>query len=174
MNRLEKKLKKIKMIVTDVDGVLTNGGVTYTSDGQEIKTFSVLDGTAIKFARRLGYIVVFLTGRKSSIVQARAEELGVEEVHQKIWDKKKVYSELLKKYELTDEEVCCIGDDVLDLGILQSAGLAVTVPNAVAEIKEIADWVTERSGGQGAVREVMDQIFKVQGKWKDLISKYEA
>ncbi len=168
-----KKLKNIKMIITDVDGVLTDGGITYDGSGKEIKTFNVLDGTGIKFAQRLGYIVVFLTGRESSIVAARAKELTVTEVHQKIWDKKKVYLKLLKKYRLKDEEVCCVGDDVLDLGILRAAGVAVSVPNAVLEVKKVSDWVTERSGGKGALREVLDQIFKVQGKWNDLIAKYE-
>lgn len=173
MSSLKDRLEKIKMIITDVDGVLTNGAVTYDNNGNEIKSFSVLDGTGIKFARRLGYHIVFLTGRNSPVVEARAKELTVEEVHQKIWDKKKVYNEMLKKYGLKDEEVCCIGDDVLDLGMLKSAGLAVAVPNAVKEIKEVAHIITERVGGTGAVREVLDQIFKAQGKWNELICKYE-
>ena len=150
---LKERLKKIKMVILDVDGVLTDGSITYDSKGNEIKTFHVLDGTGIKFARRLGLIVVFLSGRESPIVEQRAKELTVEEVHQKIWGKKKVYLELLKKYDLRDEEVCAIGDDVLDLGVLQSCGLAVAVPNAVSEVKEVAHMVTQRSGGRGAVRE---------------------
>ncbi len=173
MSNLVEKFKKIKMIITDVDGVLTSGDVTYTSDGKEIKSFNVLDGTGIKFAQRSGLVVVFLTGRESSIVAARAKELTVEEVHQKVWIKLDVYKDLLAKYKLKDEEVCCIGDDVLDLGMLKAAGLAVAVPNAIDEIKAVADMVTERSGGTGAVREVLDQIFKAQGKWDDLIQKYE-
>lgn len=170
---LETKLKKIKMVIIDVDGVLTDGSITYTSDGEEVKTFNVLDGTGIKFARRLGYIVVFLTGRESPVVAQRAKELGVEEVHQKIWEKKKVYAQLLKKYHLKDEEVCSIGDDILDLGILKRAGLAVAVPNAVDEVKEVAHLVTQRRGGEGAVREVLDQILQAQGKWTELVSAYE-
>jgi len=171
---LTAKLKKIKMVILDVDGVLTDGSITYLENGDEIKAFNVLDGTGIKCAQRVGLIIAFITGRESSIVAHRAKELQVEEVHQKIWGKKKVYLELLKKYDLKDEEVCCMGDDVLDLGILRSAGLSVTVPNAVPEVKEVVDLVTQRSGGAGAVREVLDQIIKAQGKWAELVSKYEA
>jgi len=171
---LTAKLKKIKMVILDVDGVLTDGSITYLENGDEIKAFNVLDGTGIKFAQRVGLIIAFITGRESSIVASRAKELEVEEVHQLVWGKKKVYLELLKKYDLKDEEVCCMGDDVLDLGILRSAGLSVTVPNAVPEVKEVVDLVTQRSGGAGAVREVLDQIIKAQGKWTELVSKYEA
>lgn len=170
---LTEKFKKIKMIVLDVDGVLTDGSITFDSNGTEIKSFNVLDGTGIKFARRLGLIVVFLTGRESSIVEMRAKELSVDEVHQKIWDKKKVYAELLKKYNLKDEEVCCIGDDVLDLGPLKSAGVSVAVPDAVPEVLKAAHMITQRPGGHGAVREVIDQILQAQGKWDDLVKKYE-
>lgn len=170
---IQQKLKNVKMVVIDVDGVLTDGSITYTSAGEEIKTFDVQDGTGIKFARRLGLIIVFLTGRNSPIVQERAKELLVEEVHQKIWDKKEVYAQLLKKYDLKDEEVCCIGDDILDLGLMRRAGLAVAVPNAVAEVKQVAHLVTERPGGRGAVREVLDQILRAQGKWAELVSQYE-
>lgn len=171
---LKKKLQQIKMVILDVDGVLTDGSIVYDSKFEEIKTFNVLDGTGIKFARRLGLIIVFLSGRESSIVKKRAEELAVSEVHQKIWDKKKVYTELLKKYDLSDEEVCCVGDDILDLGLLRSAGVAVAVPDAVSEVKEVAHIITQRSGGRGAVREVLDQILQAQGKWKDLVAKYES
>lgn len=170
---LPAKMKKIKMVILDVDGVLTDGNIVYTSRGEEIKAFDVQDGTGIKFARDLGLVVVFLTGRESQIVADRAKELTVEEVHQKIRDKKKVYAQLLKKYHLKDEEVCCIGDDILDLGILRSAGVAVAVRNAVEEVKQAAHFVTERPGGQGAVREVLVQILRAQGKWESLVRKYE-
>lgn len=170
---LAAKLKKIKMVILDVDGVLTDGSIVYTSKGEEIKSFDVQDGAGIKFAQKMGLNVVFLTGRDSKIVSDRAKELMVPEVHQKAADKKKVYASLLKKYDLKDEEVCCIGDDILDLGILRSAGIAVAVPNAVDEVKQVAHLVTRRGGGQGAVREVIDMILQAQGKWEELVRRYE-
>lgn len=161
----QEKLKKIKMVVLDVDGVLTDGRVWIGKDGEEHKCFNIHDGHAIKIAIASGLKVAFLSGRSSLAVERRAGELGVEEVRQGVSDKLNAYTELKEEYGLRDVNVCCVGDDLPDLDIVSACGLGVAVGNAVDEVKAAADYVTSKEGGGGAVREVIEIIMKAQGKW---------
>ncbi len=162
----------IQAVITDVDGVLTDGRITLASDGSEIKRFHVWDGSGIKYLVRGGIAVAFLTGRTSTVVDARAAELGVEHVRQGAKFKVPAYDELLADLGLTDDDVCYIGDDLPDLPVLRRAGVGVAVANARPELLEAADHVTQTAGGKGALRELAETILKAQGKWADIMSRY--
>ena len=158
------KAKKIKLLLLDVDGVLTDGRIILDNQGNELKAFHVRDGHGIRMAQRSGIIVGLITGRKSEVVNIRARELGIQEVHQGAYEKLTVYDALLSKYGLRDEEVAYVGDDIVDSEILQRVGLAVTVADAEPGVKPFAHMVTKAEGGRGAVREVINLILKSQGK----------
>ncbi len=166
------KAGKIKLLILDVDGVMTDGSIILDNEGNEYKRFHVRDGHGIKMIQRAGIKVGIITGRKSKVVEIRAAELGITDVYQKARDKKSVYKELLNRYQLMEENVAFIGDDLIDLPILKSVGFAIAVSNAVDEVKEYAHMVTKKAGGEGAVREVIDFIIKAQGKWDRLIEGY--
>jgi len=157
--RIIEKAGRIKFLLLDVDGVMTDGTIYIDSDGCETKAFNIYDGSGIHLARKAGIEVGIVTGRQSPIVEFRAQELGITEVHQRILDKVKVYDDLLRKYGLQDSEMAYIGDDVIDLPILKRVGLAVAVPNAQSEVRENVDWITRKAGGYGAVREVTDLLL---------------
>ena len=160
--KIVKKAKKIKMIIMDVDGVLTDGRIILGSKGEELKNFYVQDGQGIDLALRRELIIALVSGRKSKVVERRAEELKIKEVYQDITEKIKVYRKLLKKYGLKNEEVAYIADDLGDIPPLRKAGLAISPANGVEEVKKIAQYVTCASGGRGAVREVIDMILKAK------------
>ena len=172
ITKKKKKAEKIKLIILDVDGVLTDGKIIYDSEGREIKAFNIHDGHGIRLLHDTGINVAIITGRQSKVVEIRAAELGITDVYQKARDKKSVYKELLNRYQLMEENVAFIGDDLIDLPILKSVGFAIAVSNAVDEVKEYAHMVTKKAGGEGAVREVIDFIIKAQGKWDRLIEGY--
>ncbi|SDC09257.1 MULTISPECIES: KdsC family phosphatase [unclassified Candidatus Frackibacter] len=169
LQNIKSKAQNIKLFISDVDGVLTDGRIILGSDGQEFKSFNVQDGKGIKLAQEAGIEVAIITGRESEAVTQRAKELAIEEVHQGIDDKVAIFKEVLAKYNLTTEEVAYIGDDLNDLLFLKEVGLALTVANGVAEVKEVADYITDKHGGQGAVREALELILKLQGVWQQLI-----
>lgn len=158
------KAKKIKLLLLDVDGVLTDGRIILDNQGNELKAFHVRDGHGIRMAQRSGIIVGIITGRKSEVVNIRARELGIQEVHQGAYEKIAVYDALLLKYGLRDEEVAYIGDDTVDSDILKRVGLAAAVADAEPGVKPFAHLVTKAEGGRGAVREVINTILKSQGK----------
>jgi 3-deoxy-D-manno-octulosonate 8-phosphate phosphatase (KDO 8-P phosphatase) len=153
------KARRIEFLLLDVDGVMTDGTIYIDADGRETKAFNIYDGSGIHMIRKAGVRVGIITGRQSAIVDYRAQELGIAEVHQKVLEKIKVYDELLRKYDLQDFQMAYIGDDVIDLPILERAGLSVAVPNAHPEVKGRVDWVTRKAGGSGAVREVTDLLL---------------
>jgi 3-deoxy-D-manno-octulosonate 8-phosphate phosphatase (KDO 8-P phosphatase) len=157
---LKSKTNKIKLLLLDVDGVLTDGGLILDNQGNEFKTFNVRDGHGIKMAQRAGIAVGFITGRKSEIVNIRARELGIQEVHQGAQEKIVVYDSILAKYGLRDEEAAYMGDDIVDLDIFKRVGIAVTVADADVSVKPYADLVTKTAGGKGAVREFINLILK--------------
>jgi len=161
---LEAKAKKIKLLLLDVDGVLTNGTIILDNQGNELKAFHVRDGHGIKLAQRAGIVIGIITGRKSEVVNIRARELGIEEVFQGAFKKIEVYESLLVKYGVHDGEVAYIGDDVVDVDIFKRAGLAVTVSDADPAVKPYADMITKTEGGRGAVREFINLLLKSQGK----------
>lgn len=164
-SKLKEKAKRIKLLILDVDGVMTDGRIILDNEGNEIKAFHVRDGHGIKMARMAGIKVAIITGRKSRVVERRALELGIKDVYQKAMNKADTYEKMIKKYDLKDEEVAFIGDDINDLTLLRKVGFSIAVADADAHVRNIVDYVTEISGGRGAVRETIDIILKAQGKW---------
>ena len=168
---MKQKLSQIKLILMDVDGVLTSGEIIYTASGDELKMFHVQDGMGITLARMAGLKTGILTGRKSDLVKRRAEELKVDIISQGSFDKLPEYEKIKNQLGLTDEQICYIGDDILDMPLLKRVGFSVAVANARDEVKAICDYVTVAEGGKGAVREVIDKILKWQNKLHDLIEQ---
>jgi len=161
---LRSKAKKIKLLLLDVDGVLTDGRIILDNQGNELKAFHVRDGHGIKLAQRGGIVIGIITGRKAEVVNVRARELGISEVHQGALEKIGVYETILEKYGLRDDETAFIGDDIVDVGIFKRVGLAVTVADCDPAVKPFADMATKAAGGRGAVREVINFLLKSQGK----------
>ena len=147
--RLLNKIRKIKILILDVDGVLTDGRIVIDDAGLESKQFDVKDGHGLKILMRYGIDVVLLTGRQSRVVEHRATDLGITEVHQGIWNKAEAFEEILKRRNITPEETACVGDDVVDIPLLRRAGFSVAVADAVLEARQVADYVTHRPGGRG-------------------------
>ncbi len=168
---MKEEAAKIRLIALDVDGVLTNGRIIY-SDGLEEKQFAVIDGLGITLARRAKIEVAFISVRQSEATARRARDLGVIELHEGVkrkWDR---LQEIMRRYGFGSEEVAYVGDDLVDLVPMKNVGLPIAVANATPEVKEAALFVTEKKGGEGAVREAIEAILKAKGVWKDTISKY--
>jgi 3-deoxy-D-manno-octulosonate 8-phosphate phosphatase (KDO 8-P phosphatase) len=161
---LRTRVKKIKLLLLDVDGVLTDGSIILDSHGNERKAFHVRDGHGIKMAQRSGITVGIITGRKSEVVNIRARELGINEVHQGAHEKIFVYESILAKYGLRDEEAAYIGDDVVDLDIFRRVGIAVAVADADPSVMAHVDLITKKEGGRGAVREFINFILMNRDK----------
>ena len=153
------QLKRIKILVTDVDGVLTDGGITYHSDGSESKTFNVKDGQIVKFLRKRGIKVGVITGRSSNIVQRRCEELGFDFIDQGVEDKLGNLNAHLKKLQLDLANVAYIGDDINDLETLKQVGFSACPSDAVDVVKQSVHYVSNKSGGKGVFRDVADLIL---------------
>jgi 3-deoxy-D-manno-octulosonate 8-phosphate phosphatase (KDO 8-P phosphatase) len=166
---LSDKIKKIKVVICDVDGVLTDGRIIFDSDGREVKNFDVQDGLGLGALRKMGITLAVISSRHSKVVAPRAKELGIDHVYVGFEPKLTAYEDILKKLNVKDEQMCFIGDDLADLRVMQRAGLAIAPANAVDEIKKIADRVTKRSGGRGAVREAAELILKTQGLWQKFL-----
>lgn len=162
---LLERVKKIKLLACDVDGVLTDGLLYVGGKGEEMKAFHAHDGLGMKLAQKQGLLVTIITGKSSQSVISRAEELGLDDVHLGIRDKLGRMKEILQKENLSFEQVAFIGDDLNDLYLMEKVGLAVTVPNGAPELKAVAHYITGRSGGRGAVREVVELLLKGQGRW---------
>lgn len=167
----------VRLIVLDVDGVLTSGRLCYPSlsgIAGEIKEFHVHDGCAIKLWQGQGGAVAILSGRKSMSVQVRARELGIKSVRQGSKDKLRDYRKLLEKLQIEESQVCCAGDDLPDLPILVRCGFAVAPADAVPAVKRVADYVTERPAGGGAVAELIELVLRKQGRWPQLLEGNHA
>jgi YrbI family 3-deoxy-D-manno-octulosonate 8-phosphate phosphatase len=164
--------RRIELILSDVDGVLTDGGILFDNQAIEIKKFHIRDGLGIKLWQQGGFHFGILTARASHIVKVRAAELGVEIVRQGFEAKMPVAREILKQFNLKPDQCCFIGDDLTDLPMIRHMGLGVAVADAVAEVRAAAGYVTKLPGGQGAVRETIEMILKAKGRWEDLIQKY--
>jgi len=170
--KLVKKLNKVKLLILDVDGVLTDGSIIYSDKGGEIKAFNVMDGHGIKLLMRGGINVGIITARESRVVATRARDLGIELLYQGRKDKLACYSKILEKTGLKADETAFVGDDLVDLPVLTRAGFSASVPGGVAEVRERVDYVTECPGGRGAVREVCELMLKARGLWEGLIARY--
>ena len=162
---LEDQAAKVQLLVLDVDGVMTDGRIRLDARGEEIKVFDVKDGYGLKRLMGAGVEVAIITGRSSGAVAGRAEDLGIREVHQGVADKGEVLDRLMEERGLEADALCCVGDDLPDLPLLERAGLAVAVGDAVAEVRNVASLITKRKGGQGAVREVCEIILAAKGLW---------
>ena len=166
------KAKKIKVLIVDIDGVMTDGKLHYTNNGDEFKSFDVTDGLGLVIAQRKGIKCAILTAKQSNIVTKRASDLGIEKVYQGYHFKIEVLEDIKKAFEVSSEQICFIGDDIIDITVLKEVGFAVAVKNARSEVKKEADYITEAQGGNGAVREICELILKAQGKWEEVLDVY--
>ena len=165
---------RVKVMIFDVDGILTDGSLTYGPDGEVTKTFNVLDGLGIQLLQKTGVQTAIISARKSPIVNARAKDLGINHVWQGFHDKRIAFAELLAQTGVTAEECGYIGDDVIDMPLLGKVGFAVTVPSGHPEVQYRAHYVTKAPGGCGAVREVCDLVMRAQGTYEQALAPYFA
>lgn len=166
------RLKKIRLLLLDVDGVMTDGRIIFDSNGIESKFFNVKDGHGIKMVQRAGIEVGIISGRESQVVINRAAELGIGILYQKCLDKLTPYLKILETTGLDHSQVAFVGDDVIDIPVLRRAGFAAAPADAVAEVLPHAHFVTKNRGGWGAVREVCDLLLKEQGAWDEITGRY--
>ena len=160
-------LKKIKVIVFDVDGVLSMQTVAMDVEGQPLRTVNIKDGYAIQLAQKLGLKIAIITGGHSDSIRKRYEYLGVEDVYMKAAVKTETYAELKKKYSLSDDEIMYMGDDIPDYKVMTQVGLPVCPLDACEEIKSVARYISDITGGDGCVRDVISQVLKAKGDWMD-------
>ncbi len=169
---LKKKIQLIKALVLDVDGVMTNGSIIQDHEGRESKVFNAHDGLGLYLARVNGLIIGLITGRKTTVVEKRAKELKVKYLAMGAIDKIPHYEEFKEKFDLKDEEIAYVGDDILDIPVMLKCGLPISPENGRDEVKAVAEYTTQASGGNGAVREVIELIFKNQEKWDKVIGEF--
>ena len=173
MADIERRARAVRMLVFDVDGVLTDGSLFYGDDGQEYKAFHSRDGHGIKMLRAGGVESGIITGRTSRVVLHRARNLGITHIHQGADDKLEAFDALLTACGLGAEQIAYMGDDVVDLPVLRRCGLAVTVPDAPAEVKTRCHLVTRSGAGRGAAREVCELILRAHGQWQAQLARYD-
>jgi len=169
---LARKAARVRLLLFDVDGVLTDGRILVHADGSESKLFSIRDGTGIVWAHRAGLTTGILSARESGATAARAAQLGIPIVRQQAGDKLHAYLDLVRRERFADEEIAYMGDDLLDLGVLGRVGLAAAPADAAPEVRARADWVSGFAGGRGAARELVELVLKVQGRWDALLTGY--
>ena len=170
--QLAEKAKKVRMVITDIDGVLSDGKVYLDQADNELKCFNIKDGLGIKFLLKNDIIVAVITGRESNIVERRMKELGVTEVHQNQPDKRACFNKLLEKYQLDVSEVAYLGDDLPDLPLIKQCGLGVAVADCHWFMLQHSDWITASAGGQGAFRELSELILSSQEKMPAILDGY--
>ena len=163
---------RVKLIIFDVDGVLTDGGIYVGPHGELFKPFHVRDGMGITLAHRAGLATAIITGRASEQVTRRAAELHITEVYQGALDKRTAYQELKEKRGLTDDEVAYVGDDLIDLPLLLQVGFPAAVADATDEVRACAAYISREPGGHGAARDIIEFILKAQGRWEELIAPF--
>ncbi len=171
--KLKDSLSKIKLFICDIDGVLTDGSFIKSTSGDELRSFNALDGVGFVMLRLLNLNIktAWITGRESLTTTQRAEELQIDDVYNGVIRKIDAYDELKKKYGVSDSEVCFIGDDIIDIPILEKVGFAVTVPNAPKYISNYSHYTTQLAGGKGAVREVIDLLIESRGDFTEQLDK---
>ncbi len=169
---MNERIRNIRLLLLDVDGVMTDGRIIFDSNGVESKFFNVKDGHGIKMVQRAGIEVGIISGRGSVVVSNRAAELGISLVYQKSLDKLTPYKEILERTELTDEQVAFMGDDVIDIPVLRRVGFAAAPADAVDDVFPFVHFTSRNRGGWGAVREVCDLLLREQGKWDEITSRY--
>ncbi len=169
---MEQKAAKIKLLLLDVDGVLTNGQIIYDGAGNELKMFDVRDGHGLKLVQRAGIQVGIITGRKSEVVSRRAAELGIEILYQGALNKLEPYEQIVAQTGLPEEQIAYVGDDLVDLPVLRRVGFAATVADADEAVCQRVDYVAGLPGGRGAVREICDLLLKASGAWQEITARY--
>ncbi len=172
MQKIIEKVKKLKLLILDVDGVLTDGRLFFDDNGKEYKSFHARDGHGIKLLRQTGVEVAIISGRKSNSVALRMKSLGIEYVYQGHENKIAAFNEIIQSLSIEPEQVAHVGDDLLDLPVMTRVGLAIAVNDANFAVREYADWCTETPGGMGAVREVCDFIMQAQGTFDSVVKSY--
>ncbi len=170
---LRPRARRIALILMDVDGVMTDGGISFLEGNSEFKTYDAKDGVGLWIARRVGLRTGLISGRGSAAVERRAAELHLHEVHLKVRDKLATYLRILRRCRLTDDQVCYIGDDLVDIPLLARVGMPVAVADARPEVIQRARFVTRAPGGRGAIREVVDAILKAQGRWEEVMGWFD-
>jgi len=170
---IKEKAKKIKLLILDVDGVLTDGKIVFDERGKQFKFFDVQDGLGVVLLRRAGIKTIIISARYSRTVSVRAKDMKVFKIYQNSENKLHTYRKILKQLKLRESQTCFVGDELIDIPVLKRAGLSVAVANAASEAKKSANYITKRKGGSGAVREVIELILKSQNKWSKIISKYQ-
>ncbi len=168
----DQRLLRIKLLAMDVDGVLTKGDIIYEDDGAEYKVFNIMDGLGITIAGHAGLLVAIVTGRKSGAVARRAKELKVNVLFDGCQDKGSAIRSLRERFNLSSDEIAFVGDDINDIPAFRESGLRIAVSNASDDLKAHADIITNRSGGNGAIREVIEMLLKAQGKWSSAVECY--
>ena len=165
------KAEQIKLVILDVDGVMSDGRIVIDDNGVQQRNFDIKDGMGVVALQMLGVEVAIITSKHCGAVRHRAEELKIKRFYEGIRKKTEAYAEILEEMQITDAEVCYVGDDLVDLSMMKRVGLPVAVADAVPDVIEHADYVTKARGGYGAVREVAEMILKAQGKWDKLLAK---
>jgi 3-deoxy-D-manno-octulosonate 8-phosphate phosphatase (KDO 8-P phosphatase) len=168
---ITERAKKIRLLLLDVDGVLTDGRVAIGNFGDEIKTFDIKDGLGVVLLKKAGLECAIITAKSSRIVKIRAKHLGIGKIYENHY-KIKSFRDIKRRFKVKEEEICFVGDDLIDIPLLKRVGLAVTVPNSVKETKDVAHYITRNPGGKGAVREICEIIMKAQGKWGKITERY--
>jgi 3-deoxy-D-manno-octulosonate 8-phosphate phosphatase (KDO 8-P phosphatase) len=171
-SEVERRAARVRLLLLDCDGVLTDGRITLVEDGDELKSFHTRDGHGIVLLHRAGLVTGIVSGRASRLVERRARELGIRYVRQGVQDKVEVFAALLIEAGVAADEVSYVGDDVVDVPLMRRAGFAVAVADATAETRAAAHYVTRLPGGFGAVREVCELILRAQGRWDELLKPY--
>ena len=171
---IESRLARVRLLLLDVDGVLTDGSVTWSSEGHELKTFHVRDGLGLRLWQQAGNRVAIITGRASRALTLRTDELGIDLVRQGVGDKLAAAAEVIGTYGLSWEESAFVGDDLPDLPVVRKCGVGVAVADASPELRAAAVLVTERVGGRGAVREVVERLLRARGEWEAAVAGYRG
>jgi 3-deoxy-D-manno-octulosonate 8-phosphate phosphatase (KDO 8-P phosphatase) len=166
------RAKRLKLMIFDVDGVLTDGGLRYGPEGELIKTFNVLDGHGIKLLQKSGVRTAIISARQSPIVARRASDLGISILLQGVEDKRSAFEKTINELKFTPDECGFMGDDVIDLPVMMRVGFAISVPNGHAEVRSRAHYVAQAHGSKGAVREVCDFILHAQGNYDSALAPY--
>jgi len=166
------RLLPLKGLIMDVDGVLTDGKIIINDRREESKHFHVRDGHGLKLLKRAGFRLALLTGRQSQVVEHRAQELGIETIFQQVHDKIAVYQQIKTIFSLNDEEICYVGDDLVDIPVLKKVGFPATVADGIPELDDFVHWRSQHPGGGGAIRELCELILRTQGSWDQLTRRY--
>jgi 3-deoxy-D-manno-octulosonate 8-phosphate phosphatase (KDO 8-P phosphatase) len=169
---VDDRARRVRLVLLDSDGVLTDGRIIVTSDGAEARAFDVRDGHGIRMGQAAGLSFGVISGRSSPALTSRAEELEFDEIHQGVHDKLALVRELVAKLALAPADVCFVGDDLIDIPAMRYCGLAVAPADAMEEVRQVAHHVTRRAGGRGAVREVVDLLLRAGGSWDRVTARY--